>query len=111
MKKHNNKHILGSSVIIKTKTAQLLLHLFKHRIMKGQALSNQVHPIYSIHAYNPFGQELILFCVLCFMYKKFVEGLEGTPNCTGMSVIDDPMFDSGVYRTYVLLGSLNVSSI
>jgi hypothetical protein len=32
------------------------------------------------------------------MYQKIVEGLRGTPNCTGRSVIDDPMFDSGVYN-------------
>jgi hypothetical protein len=36
-----------------------------------------------------------VYCVFCT--KKFVEGLGGAPNCTGRFVIDDPMFDSGVY--------------
>jgi hypothetical protein len=31
------------------------------------------------------------------MDRQFVLGLEATPNCTGRSIIDDPMFDSGVY--------------
>jgi hypothetical protein len=35
VKKHGNKHVLGSSVIIKTKTTPLLLRSFKHCIMKG----------------------------------------------------------------------------
>jgi hypothetical protein len=37
-----------------------------------------------------------VYCVLCT--KKFVEGLGGRPNCIGRSVIDDPMFDKGVYN-------------
>jgi hypothetical protein len=69
-KKHGNKHVLGFNVIVKTKTAPLLLWFFKHRIMKGRALNNQVHPICSIHAYNPLRHELNSFCVLCFMYWK-----------------------------------------
>jgi hypothetical protein len=34
-KKHGKNHVLGSSVIVKTKTAPLVLRLFKHRTMKG----------------------------------------------------------------------------
>jgi hypothetical protein len=32
------------------------------------------------------------------MNQKIVEGFRGTPNCTGRSVIDDPIVDSGLYR-------------
>ena len=32
------------------------------------------------------------------MNRKIVEGFRGRPNCIGRSVIDDPMFDSGVYN-------------
>jgi hypothetical protein len=32
------------------------------------------------------------------MYQKIVECFGGTPNCRGRSVIDDPMFDLGVYN-------------
>jgi hypothetical protein len=36
-----------------------------------------------------------VYYVLCT--EKFVEDLGSTSNCTGRSVIDDPMFDSGLY--------------
>jgi hypothetical protein len=44
-----------------------------------------------------------VLCIGVFCTEKFIEYFGGTPNCTGRSIIDDPMFDSVVYN--------NISSI
>jgi hypothetical protein len=73
--KHGNKHVLGSTVIVKTRTKPLVLWLFWHRIKKWQSLINQVLLSCSLHPYNQLGHELISFCVLCFMNRKICSGL------------------------------------
>jgi hypothetical protein len=66
--------------------------------MIERASNSQVQSNCWIHVYTTQGQQLILFGVLIFFCTDtFLEGLEATLNCTGRSVIDDAMFDLGVY--------------
>jgi hypothetical protein len=98
MKKHGNKHIIGSSIIGKKGHTATSPNVQPPHIEQTNIQQLGTHNLFNTCLHITRTCVNFVLCIGVLFPDTFVEGFRGTPDCTGRSIIDDSMFDSGVYH-------------